>query len=305
MVERRLWCTFGICTHGKTGASRALKRCLAILRNPRRARHISKLIVGPCTWVWTPALIQYISSVWRVVPRLKALMLEMPTIDHTDTTRGGEFAPLLRSLVKNGSHLRLEVFKYEGWLIPGSYLHQFLLTQTGLCHLIGVDMFPTRLVDCPQGFLPKLRFLVCEDPDIAIRLVPGRPITVLQIDKMLEAKEFQAICNALGECPGPLEDIRLSVSDSRISFTACLQALKPCLTSTKALRLWGVTPKEVDIDLLGDLHSLATIHLQSGMYWDPAYLSIWPSRISPSIETIILSDTQRNIMYQRCGVSRY
>lgn len=241
-----------------------------------------------------------------MVPHLKALMLEMPTIDHIDTTRGGEFAPLLRSLVKNGSHLRLEVFKYEGWLIPGSYLYQFLLTQTGLRQLIGVDMFPTRLMDCPKEFLPSLRLLVSVYPEIAIRLVPGRHIAVLQVDKIYEAKEFQAVCLALQTCPGPLEDIGLNVSGSKIPFAEYLQTLKPCLTNTKTLRARGTTAKDGDIDLLCDLSSLETVHLQLATCWDPALLSSWPSRFSPSIGTTFISHgCLRNIMYQRRGESRY
>jgi len=305
IAETRLWCTFAICSHGKTAASRAIKRCQTILRNRSRARRILKLIVGPCTWTWTPALIQHISCVWHVVSRLKMLLLKMPTMEHTDSARGGEFAPLLRSLVQSGTHLRLEVFKYEGWLIPDSYLHRFLMTQTGLRQLIGVDMFPTRLVDCPKAFLPSLRLLVCERPEIAIRLTPGRPISARQIDAIREEKDLLAISMALGKCPGPLEDIRLYVYGHGVSFAECLQALKSCLTGTKTLRVWGAEPQEDDINLLCDLHSLETIHLELGARWDPEHLSLWPSRMSPSINTIVVSRTLHTIMYQRCGESKY
>lgn len=239
LADRRLWKVFYI--RGPS-AQEVFLRCQAVIRRPRRASFIRRLVVGPCRWSWHQELLEAFSSIWRLVPQLQDLMLESPATypSHNGAfAEGMDYAPLFRSLLQHGQHLRLRILKCQAWLRPFSPLLHFLESQTTIRELIGVDILRTRPPVLHPTFLPSLEVLVCDRPLTAALLLPSRPLETVQIaDRVSEEHDLEYLTAGFEACAGPLTDVHLDLPHLDLSATNALifWLIRSC-SKTKQLTL--------------------------------------------------------------------
>lgn len=297
LAERRLWRTYQINSRvkgHKFSAHYVSEKLDALLRVPLRARYVLALTIGPCDWAWDKLMLEQLQRLWAMVPRLRNLALKMTTPTKSSHKRGDEFAPVLRSLADHGTHLRLDTFKYEGMMRPASHLFHFLLSQTHLKELIGVDIFPTRTTQLGLDFLPSINTLVCNLPSIACELLPRRPAKILQVRREISRIELQALGAAVKDYTEPLETLMLSVDTSdNADSKEYLEALVRHFSSVQRLVIRGVMRLQEE-----DLHSM---HYFSSLedldcnficmsQWDAEHVSRW---------AVQLSSLQRVAIYPR------
>lgn len=234
VTDSYLWKRFSII--GSTAGS-ILEQITSLLRRPRRASYIQRLVIGPFTFPWTKELIDIFPNIWGLIPNLKDLILNSPYGMSGNRTRGltfgVDFTPLIRSLAQHGCHIRLRRFKCASWLRPDSDLHRFLQSQNDLRELIGVDLTPSRLVDTGHNFLPCLEVLVCHYVVTAERLLPGRRIRTLIICETLEEDlTMVPLASAIHDSSGSLTTCSLvlfpnfCVDSSVSSFFALCSSLR-------------------------------------------------------------------------------
>lgn len=236
LANRQLWRTYRI---GGRSRLELIERCNALLRVPRRAAYILRLIIGPCIWTWDADLIAKFSQVWQSVPRLLDLFLEAQKYPrHCGTVMyriGGDFNPLMRGLIEQSARLRLRVFGWDSWLRPDSLLLQFLASQPSIRELIGVDVFRARLPSLPSNFLPALEVLICHVPATAELFCPSRPINTLEVRDASEYQyDFGLLVDALSKCPGTLVDVSIQVFKQED-----VVRVLGCLPKIRYLCLWG------------------------------------------------------------------
>lgn len=296
LAERFLWRAYHIRKSESPEQEFISERFTALIRIPHRARYVRKLVIGPCDWAWDQDLLRQLALLWPVLPRLGTLLLEMRVEGEGRPTplRGNEFAPVIRSLVTHGAHLQLSVFKFEGWLRPGSDLHRFLLGQPRLTELIGVDMFATRVLQLGPDFLPALQLLVCDEPTIARSLLPGRPIDVLQIRLPMTTEQLSSICAVVQHCSGSLTTIMLSLLAALPSEgDTALQLITEHMKSVQRLVLQGVYVTEegsFPLRLLSNLECL-----ECDFPWlhdgppDENRILHWTSQFSTSLRRIVVA----------------
>lgn len=185
----RIWRTFyvGFALFDATAAD-VREACDALLRIPRRARSIVRLLIYPCTWSWDEHLLSRFRQVWKAVPQLLDLILCEPgsQLDHQPYN---DFAPLIRDFNHSQQHLpRLRVFRYRGWLREGTELYHFLESHPTIEELIGVDSFVVHPPLITSGFLPRLTSLTSSYASIVLALLPSRPLRALSIREPLESE---------------------------------------------------------------------------------------------------------------------
>lgn len=219
-----------------------LEQFTALVRLPRRASHIQRLVIGPFRFSWTKEVMKVFPDVWGVVPNLKQLILNGPyhSADSQWSGRrlGGDFMPLIHSLARHGCHLRLRTFKCTAWLRPDSDIHRFLVCQANLQELIGVDLTPSRLIEVGPDFLPSLEVLVCHIVVTAERLLPGRHIRILHVYETLKEDHSMApLAYALRKNPQPPHTckLRLRPEEDEDIPSLSFSALCSSLNSVKAI----------------------------------------------------------------------
>jgi hypothetical protein len=227
IVNRRIWVHYQIHASDLPIDPAAVEgvlreRCDALLRIPSRTRHLRKLSIGPCHWSWSPDVIQRLNSLWVHLTSLSELTFHTPlSVTPNDRppipvlynpTRGGDFDPVLRSLILHGKEISLRVFKYESWLLPDSLLLEFLRSQASIKTLIGVDVFPENMpsVISDSGFLPGLGRLVCDGLHLARYLLPGRPIQALHMNKQLTRDGHLVMLEAIRRTSVPVKELSIA-----------------------------------------------------------------------------------------------
>lgn len=287
-----MWRTFHIHYRApgqKASAQNVSEKLSALLRVPHRARYVLTLVIGPCNWAWNRGLCDQLERLWVMVPRLRHLLLEMNTSRKSSYKRGGEFGPVLRSLAHYGTHLALDTFKYEGMMRPGSHLYQFLLSQTRIKELRGVDVFSTRMIDFGMDFLPLLRTLVCRDPHIAYSLLSRRPVEILQVKGPMSKVELRALGAASKDCTGSLATLMFAVQAFKDADSKeCLEALVHHFPSVQKLALKGLMrPDEEGMHLMHRFTALRDLdcNFVCISMWDAERISEWAAQCS-SLERV-------------------
>lgn len=287
LANRQLWRTYRIEGHSYI---ELMERCDSLLRVPRRASYVLRLIVGPCTWTWNEDLVAKFSQVWQSVPRLLDLLLESPAYDPYARKSlpmiGGDFAPLMRGLIDQSDRLRLHVFKCDAWLRPDSLLLRFLSTQPSIKELIGVDVFTNRVPSLPPSFLPLLEVIVCHIPATAELLCRSRPIHTLEIRQAPDPDyDLGPFVDALGECAGTLTDVSLRLRPGGTDRDGMVRILER-LSKTKRLRLRGFRPAE-KLPFPAQLPMLEEMSCDSSLYADdPVTVNILSAQLGPSVRRI-------------------
>lgn len=169
--------------------------------------------MGPFCWPWTRDLLEIFGHVWESTSRLTDLVLETQSdYGYDEEPRpGGDFAPLLPSLIAHSSHIHLRTFKCDMWLRPHSNLECFLASQPNINQLIGVDVFASRKPVLRADFLPSLEILVCNRPATVEVLAPMRPLRILRVYDGIPSDIIMGLVLGLERCSGPLTSVRLGV----------------------------------------------------------------------------------------------
>lgn len=205
LADTRLWRTYRV---GGQTVSEVLARCEALIRDPRRASYVRRLIIGPWVLPWDPRIWDSFAQIWQNIPQLLDLVIEGPGDTRHKAT---EFGTLFRNLLIYGRHIHLRALHSHELLLPDSPLHLFLSQQSTIEELIDVDFSFTRVPSLGSCFLPLLKVLVCERPITAQTLLPGRPLDLLQIQDRLDPDEMIPLSDAVAQCPGSLREVGFSL----------------------------------------------------------------------------------------------
>lgn len=300
VVERRLWRTFRIHSAMSSSPQEVIERCEGLLRLTHRAQIVSRIIIGPCTWSWNDQSLRYLQLLWIACPRINEIFLEMPEIRFHDGYKygdkhGGEFAPVFRSLATHGTHLKINVLKYEGWLIPDSPLHIFLGSQPSITRLVGTDVFATQAPPLSTGFLPSLKELVCGEFATVFTLLPGRPIVLLDIMESLSLANSQSFWEACRKTIGPLDIVKLRIGmlggEIRLKGIPVdvLEGLVARLGTTRSLQICCPPLRDRDLRILRGLKQLRTLRCT---VWREDLIKECPILLSPSLQELVFNKTE-------------
>lgn len=293
-TDRRLWYTFRIAP--RNGEKEYILDCLqALFRLSDRARQVRRLIIGPLTWAWDEDSVAVLPLLWRVVPNLRELLFDPPTALQENLSFGGEFAPVLRSLAQDGAHLRLEVFKHEGWLTSDSPLYDFLNSQPTITRIVGVDVYSANTFVPPTSLLPDLKSLACSSPVTARVFAPARPISSMNIKGVITLEETLSLVSVLSKCDVLLQDARFHLPNHSADPThahEALGALYDILSPVKSLAIDGLRVDNEDVDMLNLLPQLEVLEfIEHPVWWDDigdARPIAWDTLTAPKLRKVLL-----------------
>lgn len=288
----RLWHTLRIYSPTAFNPQDVSERFAAVLRDPIRARHVRKLVIGAGNWAWDRVLLEQLDCLWQAVPHIQVLLLEdLPKQSQILRVSQGftcDLAPVIRSLAAHGGHLRLQTFKYNGWLTEGSHLHQFLLGQPHLTELIGVDMYASRPVES-STLLPSLRRLVCDEPAIATSLLANHAIELLQIRETQSCRDIMDLCSVFAARIRPLEALVLSINP-KDNGSEILRAVVESIPNVRSLVLKGAVVDEEHMAILSRrLRSLTDLECEfsDGGNWRQWEIRQCLSMFGPSLVKVV------------------
>lgn len=298
LAERRLWYSYRV--HPGGDADHSVLSCLkALIRLGRRTRLVRRLVIGPCSWTWNDTSLTMLPMIWRATVNLREVFLEMPDPIDRKLWYGGEFAPVLRSLTRDGSHLKLDVFKYEGWLVNQSFLFDFLNTQPSITRVVGIDVCDPELFAPPSTFLPALQSIVCSKSETVRALANGRPLNSLEIRDWTNLSDIKPLLNTLSDHLIALQSLRFRFDHTEDPNTPYLitsprEALTTIIGALPSLRCLEIDPLHIekeDLEMLKDLPALEILGLGGGVSdWDVEdELSAWDTVVGPSLQRMIFS----------------
>ncbi|KAF8312314.1 hypothetical protein DL93DRAFT_2098274 [Clavulina sp. PMI_390] len=241
LTSAKLWHTYRIkdkADNRRSNTTAALQRRLdAIIGHPARLRALRTLIIGPCTWCWTPHLLHQLVLVIKQTPGLRDLRLEAETgmLRFAPVLQ----SPLLLSLIDVAQELHLTSFQCNFSLTGESSLMRFLESQPSIRNLhvtTNPANHPERYNAShfdPSTFLPSLETLGACDTHTFTWLLPGRPVStvLLHVEALPSHKDMEAFVDVVSAAPVTA----LSLSTPHQIYPLQLQTLPKEASISKAL----------------------------------------------------------------------
>ncbi|KAF8305986.1 hypothetical protein DL93DRAFT_2232798 [Clavulina sp. PMI_390] len=220
LVTPTLWTGFTIKDNDEYNNEELHQRLRSLLRSRLRLHSIKRLAIGPCTWSWTPLLLNTMIHIWQHASHLSHLFLHEPIPDHEDPPRiwRGDFTALFFTLIECASSLRLTAFKGAYYpLTDQSVLYQFLKSQPSIRYLIDITTpgIPPQIISVPgpATFLPNLTSLRHVSSTILLSLVPGRHVSEVWVDgRAIWDSMLDLVPNALQESATPITSLGIEQS---------------------------------------------------------------------------------------------
>ncbi|KAF8312313.1 hypothetical protein DL93DRAFT_2082170 [Clavulina sp. PMI_390] len=311
LTSAKLWHTYrlkdSINTRKSNTTTTLQRRLNAILSHPARLRALRTLIIGPCTWCWTPDLLHQVVLVIKQAPGLQDLRLEA----ESGMLRFAPVlvSPILLSLIDISSEFHLISFQCNFSLTGESVLKRFLESQPSIKSLYITTNpvnYPERYNATyfdPLTFLPNLEALGACDTYTFTWLVPKRPVgtILLHLETLPPSKDMETFVNTVSVAPVTT----LSLFGSPKILPLQLQALPKEASLLKALA------RVKHLSITGDVHldaetrsllwtassQLETLHITAKIYEEME--SIFKKVAKPSLLQKIMVHSYQEIVMAR------